>query len=359
MRLFRDSPSTSWGFRLHGGMDLNRPLTVQKTILGSPADGELCTGDVILEIQDCDATTMTHQKVQELIKNSGGSLLLRVRRFVGCPAPHTAPTAQIETGILPGQSPTCFECVMMYRVQDTLANLSAVSSSSPPSLLYDHLPTEESIYRLHQASDDRFYHRSPPATTLACRGGKPQSFHDSLYSTLPRLKDLSQPPTGLEEPGWAPARPRTYRPSSQGRHNPSVLTPDRPGRDGSLRSYYSSSSSSVDPPARPMDSCVQFLRPTKEKVETQTPVEFLAETVRLPPDGGGWGPAGDASGPAAARRLPRFNNPTAMGLQSGPSTNETLFGQSKSEVYSLVRQFERNRTASKMDRKEFDMFTDF
>ena len=30
IRLYRDSLSTSWGFRLQGGKDLNAPLTIQK-----------------------------------------------------------------------------------------------------------------------------------------------------------------------------------------------------------------------------------------------------------------------------------------------------------------------------------------
>lgn len=49
---------------------------------GSPVDGEIKRGDMILEIQNQDATNMTHRQAQDAIRNAGGSLVLRVRRFV-------------------------------------------------------------------------------------------------------------------------------------------------------------------------------------------------------------------------------------------------------------------------------------
>jgi len=52
---------------------------VQVTV-GTPVFGELHKDDIILEIQNCDASRMTHKQAQDMIRNSGGSMLVRVRR---------------------------------------------------------------------------------------------------------------------------------------------------------------------------------------------------------------------------------------------------------------------------------------
>lgn len=48
---------------------------------GTPVHGELQKDDIILEIQNCDAARLTHKQAQDMIRNSGGSMLLRVRRY--------------------------------------------------------------------------------------------------------------------------------------------------------------------------------------------------------------------------------------------------------------------------------------
>jgi len=50
--------------------------------VGTPVFGELQKDDVILEIQSCDASQMTHKQAQDMVRNAGGSMLLRVRRSV-------------------------------------------------------------------------------------------------------------------------------------------------------------------------------------------------------------------------------------------------------------------------------------
>jgi len=51
-----------------------------KVTVGTPVHGELQKDDIILEIQSCDASRLTHKQAQDMIRNSGGSILLRVRR---------------------------------------------------------------------------------------------------------------------------------------------------------------------------------------------------------------------------------------------------------------------------------------
>lgn len=90
--LRRDFNATPWGFRLQGGCDLNAPLTIQRVFLGSPSEGELHRGDLVLKIGDRDTSRMSHNEATELIRNSGNNLNLLVQRNPGPQSPATTPT---------------------------------------------------------------------------------------------------------------------------------------------------------------------------------------------------------------------------------------------------------------------------
>ncbi|CAF0725472.1 unnamed protein product [Brachionus calyciflorus] len=92
--LFRDSLSTPWGFRLEGGRDFQKPLTIQRVFTGSPAAGELQRGDILLAIEHKDTSLMLHQQANEMIKHTGGSLHLAVRRGQAYSGSQTAPRMQ-------------------------------------------------------------------------------------------------------------------------------------------------------------------------------------------------------------------------------------------------------------------------
>lgn len=47
---------------------------------GSPADGELQRGDIVLTINNQDASRLSHQSAENFIRNAGGELVLRVKR---------------------------------------------------------------------------------------------------------------------------------------------------------------------------------------------------------------------------------------------------------------------------------------
>ncbi len=48
---------------------------------GSPASGDLQRGDILLSIQNRDATHLLHHEANDIIKYSGGSMQLIIRRF--------------------------------------------------------------------------------------------------------------------------------------------------------------------------------------------------------------------------------------------------------------------------------------
>ena len=59
--------------------DLFWYLSFTQVFVGSPADGELHRGDVIVAIDNYDATSMVHRQAMDLIKRAGGSLSLRIQ----------------------------------------------------------------------------------------------------------------------------------------------------------------------------------------------------------------------------------------------------------------------------------------
>jgi len=72
--------TTPWGFRLEGGRDFHYPLTIQRVFAGSPAVVDLQRGDIIVSINSRDATHMLHNDANDLIRTSGGSINLGIKR---------------------------------------------------------------------------------------------------------------------------------------------------------------------------------------------------------------------------------------------------------------------------------------
>ncbi|NXE82903.1 PDLI2 protein, partial [Cochlearius cochlearius] len=72
-----------WGFRITGGRDFGKPITVSKvTEHGKAAAGDLRPGDVIVAINGESAAEMLNVEAQNKIKQSPGQLRLQVERWV-------------------------------------------------------------------------------------------------------------------------------------------------------------------------------------------------------------------------------------------------------------------------------------
>uniref|UniRef100_A0A1A7X8J1 PDZ and LIM domain protein 2 n=1 Tax=Iconisemion striatum TaxID=60296 RepID=A0A1A7X8J1_9TELE len=70
-----------WGFRIFGGRDFKRAITISKVNMGSKAkDADLQVGDIILEINGENTADMLNAEVQNKIKNSKTQLQLLVER---------------------------------------------------------------------------------------------------------------------------------------------------------------------------------------------------------------------------------------------------------------------------------------
>lgn len=83
LELVRDGPFTPWGFRMTGGADIGSPLVIQKVTFGSPSEGELQKGDIILKIRDKESSRLSHQCATDLIIKAGSTLKLVIARSMG------------------------------------------------------------------------------------------------------------------------------------------------------------------------------------------------------------------------------------------------------------------------------------
>ncbi|NXT26871.1 PDLI2 protein, partial [Syrrhaptes paradoxus] len=79
-----------WGFRITGGRDFGKPITVSKvTERGKAAAGDLRPGDVIVTINGESTAEMLNVEAQNKIKLSPGELRLEVERSPVPPPSHT------------------------------------------------------------------------------------------------------------------------------------------------------------------------------------------------------------------------------------------------------------------------------
>ncbi|XP_027763086.1 PDZ and LIM domain protein 2 [Empidonax traillii] len=130
-----------WGFRISGGRDFGKPITVSKvTEHGKAAAGDLRAGDVIVTINGESAAEMLHVEAQNKIKQSPGQLQLEVERSPVPPQSHTNGDASLER--------------LATHVQDTLQmrDESQSASRAPnPSLASPiHLPHSASSQALEE-----------------------------------------------------------------------------------------------------------------------------------------------------------------------------------------------------------------
>ncbi|XP_054031452.1 PDZ and LIM domain protein 2 [Dryobates pubescens] len=79
-----------WGFRIAGGRDFGKPITVSKVAeQGKAAGADLRPGDVIVTINGESTAEMLNVEAQNKIRRSPGELQLQVERSLMPPSSHT------------------------------------------------------------------------------------------------------------------------------------------------------------------------------------------------------------------------------------------------------------------------------
>jgi len=112
--LKRDKPGP-WGFRLQGGVDFEKALSVVFVNEGSFSyNSGLRTGDVILKVADLEGALLTHKEAQDEIIGQGNNVRITIKRQNGEPvfSPPGAwkPSVQIVGGpaIVPTSEPQVY-----------------------------------------------------------------------------------------------------------------------------------------------------------------------------------------------------------------------------------------------------------
>ncbi|NWT86657.1 PDLI2 protein, partial [Lanius ludovicianus] len=120
-----------WGFRISGGRDFGKPITVSKvTEHGKAAAGDLRPGDVIVTINGQSAAEMLNVEAQNKIKQSPGQLRLEVER---CPVP---PPSHTNGDTSPERLATHFQDTLRMRNESQ----GALRTPDPSLASLAHLP---------------------------------------------------------------------------------------------------------------------------------------------------------------------------------------------------------------------------
>ncbi|XP_064897038.1 PDZ and LIM domain protein 2 isoform X1 [Columba livia] len=153
-----------WGFRITGGRDFGKPITVSKvTEHGKAAAGDLRPGDIIIAINGESTAEMLNVEAQNKIKQSPGQLQLQVERSLMPPPSHTNGDTS------PDRLATRFQDTvrMQEEIQGTLrASYSSPTSLSPPTRSSQPLEEELTGPRLHQERGSPIHQNSPPGSAL-------------------------------------------------------------------------------------------------------------------------------------------------------------------------------------------------
>ncbi|XP_023238614.1 LIM domain-binding protein 3-like isoform X2 [Centruroides sculpturatus] len=217
--LRRDGPGTAWGFRLQGGRDVGCPLTIQRVFLGSPSEGEIQRGDVLLQINNKDAGKLSHMEAHDIIKHAGNNLNLVVHRSGIASSPGITPTtppfkptghplANVKplpsSGIKPGipSAPKLFQPVAPQPSQNS--NLPWVKQPGyvpPPTSakIPTFFPTPQNFV---EVEEQEFYKENTR---------EKQAIVNQAYRTFPLISPHAKPrhdlPTGsylrhVQDPNW-------------------------------------------------------------------------------------------------------------------------------------------------------------
>ncbi|XP_069733574.1 PDZ and LIM domain protein 2 isoform X2 [Phaenicophaeus curvirostris] len=152
-----------WGFRITGGRDFGKPITVSKVMeRGKAAAGDLRPGDIIVTINGDSAAEMLNVEAQNKIKQSLGQLQLQVERSPVPPPNHPNGSTS------PERLAARFQAAL--RTQDKNQGALRASCSNPASLSssWSPQPLEEELTcpGLHQNRGSLSRQNSSPGSVL-------------------------------------------------------------------------------------------------------------------------------------------------------------------------------------------------
>ncbi|XP_021922158.1 uncharacterized protein LOC110830986 isoform X3 [Zootermopsis nevadensis] len=145
--LQRDNSNVQWGFRISGGKDLAKPLTIVKVFPGTLASQYFVPGDIVLRIQGYNANDLLHVEAIDLIREPLKNLELLVQKSDHIPASIWGPVPVLHRPsewIRRSKSPFAddySEPKMEFRPVDMLRRHSVAVSQEDPIVKMAYTPT--------------------------------------------------------------------------------------------------------------------------------------------------------------------------------------------------------------------------
>ncbi|NXQ20127.1 PDLI2 protein, partial [Peucedramus taeniatus] len=198
-----------WGFRISGGRDFGKPITVSKVAEhGKAAAGDLRPGNVIVTINGESTAEMLNVEAQNKIKQSPGQLRLEVQRSPVPPPSHTNGDTSPERSatrfqVSPGQPPRTPAPTQRWARDPP--DVSVLSPSSQPLEQEFTCPgLRQERGRLSRQSSSQGPVLPPPPRPPSPELGAPQNPRET-----PRERRLSSPcPSTCHSQGSEPAMRR-------------------------------------------------------------------------------------------------------------------------------------------------------
>lgn len=184
--LERDGHDQPWGFRLQGGADLAVPLSVQRVLVGTPADGMLRKGDVITKISCTETKNISHQQAADLFNSAGNQITVQLKRAGVQPAP-VASASTLAPLVNGSPVPTPVPVPVSGGVP--LPGIANTTLARPENPAVTSLPKTQFSLKTHFARQQK----PPPQPTNL----DTLSIQTQPYRTLPLLQPSAQPRTDL------------------------------------------------------------------------------------------------------------------------------------------------------------------
>ncbi|XP_076445815.1 uncharacterized protein LOC143283457 isoform X1 [Babylonia areolata] len=203
VRLYRESFSTPWGFRLQGGKDIGQALSIQRVFSNSPAEGELQRGDQILSFAGRPGRELTHQQAQEIAKRGGPHIDIviyrpvpgRVSTATFVPAAQRTRAQSLQLSPVPSTMPASGDGRLRLNANPCF-NPDFIQQYSPSS------PIPPPPWTQQQSAPKR-------VSKLSQIGGGAPDFgvdYGSHYGTVPRRRHSSQTHNYSQYAGGSPTR---------------------------------------------------------------------------------------------------------------------------------------------------------
>jgi len=204
--LERDGHDQPWGFRLQGGSDVGLPLSVQRVLVGTPAEVVLKRGDLVTKIGTTSTAGLSHQQACDLFGCGGNQLTVTVKRVgtAGAPASTTSSSSTVSASL------QATAALRQQQLQQQAAdpNQSPQVAALPRTtfVLKSEAPTVSSTPAAAEGKDSLSV-TNQPYRTLPLVQPSVKVLNELGVGSYSHLKHQEEICTGVREPQFVPVTP--------------------------------------------------------------------------------------------------------------------------------------------------------